>query len=44
MKSNIKYEVAKKIRQLLDDSKKEYGEGWADDDVETQIIELATGE
>lgn len=44
MKSNIKYEAAKKIRQIIEDAKKEYGEGWTDDDVETQIIELVTGE
>ena len=43
-KDNIKFEVAKKIRQLLDDAKKEYGPGWGDDDIESQIIELVTGE
>ena len=43
-RENIKFEAAKKIRQLLDDAKKEYGPGWTDDDIESQIIELVTGE
>lgn len=43
-KANVKYEAAKKIRQLLDEAKKEYGADWDDDDIESQIIELVTGE
>ncbi len=41
-KANMKYEVAKKIRQLLDDAKKAYGPGWEDDGMEEEVMELVT--
>jgi hypothetical protein len=43
-KAMTKFEVAKKIRQMLDEAKKSYGQGWDDDDMEAQIIELVTEE
>lgn len=43
-KANIKFETARKIRQLLDDARKEYGPEWSDDGVEADIIELVTEE
>lgn len=44
-KANVKFELALKIRELLDAAKKEYGSTeWADDDIETSVIELVTGE
>jgi len=41
-KANLKYETAKKIRQLLDEAKKAYGPGWEDDDQESKIMDLVT--
>ncbi|MEO7895888.1 MAG: hypothetical protein ABIR65_01195 [Pseudolysinimonas sp.] len=41
-KANVPFEVAKKIRQLLDEAKKAYGSGWDDADVEGKIMELVT--
>ena len=40
-RENIKYEVAKQIRQLLDESRKQYGpQDWDDDDIESAVCEL----
>jgi len=45
MRANIPFELAKKIRTMLDDARKEYGASeWDDDDVESKIVELVTGE
>jgi hypothetical protein len=44
-RGNVKFEVAKQIRQLLDEAKKTHGftsDEWPD--VEGEIVELVTGE
>lgn len=42
-RSNIKFETAKKIRELLDQARKEYGDiDWEDDGVEGEIIDMIT--
>jgi hypothetical protein len=39
--ANVKFELAKQIRTILDDARKAYGvDAWDEDDVETQICEL----
>lgn len=44
-KANVKYEIALKIRELLDAAKKEYGATeWNDDEMESKIVELITEE
>jgi hypothetical protein len=43
-KLNLKFETAKKIRELLDEAKKAYGSDWEDDDMESSILELVTEE
>ena len=40
-RENIKYEVAKQIRELLDAARKSFGpQDWDDDDIESAICEL----
>lgn len=44
-RSNTKFNVAKAVRQLLDEARKAYGpQAWDDEDLEAQIIELVTDE
>jgi hypothetical protein len=44
-KDNVKYEVALKIRALLDEAAKAYGkQDWEDDNVEAEISELVFSE
>lgn len=44
-KSNVKFDVARKIRELLDAAMKEYGAAeWEDDSMETEISELVFGD
>lgn len=43
MKYNVKFEIAKQIRELLDAARKEYGPTeWDDNDMETEVLELVT--
>jgi len=45
MKENVPFELAKKIRTILDEARKAYGPGeWDDDDVESKIVDLVVGE
>lgn len=45
MKDTVKFAIALQIRKLLDDARKAYGPtDWDDDAVESDIIELVTGE
>ena len=39
-KENTPYELAKAIRKMLDEAKREYGSDWNDDEVEVQVCEL----
>jgi hypothetical protein len=44
-RENVAYDVALKIRALLDEARKAYGpQGWENDDVENQVSELVFGE
>ncbi len=44
-KANVKYELAKQIRQLLDEARRIYGsQEWDDDDLENEILELISQE
>jgi hypothetical protein len=44
-KENVKFELAVRIREMLDAAKKEYGaQDWEDDDVENEVSELVFGE
>jgi uncharacterized protein (DUF1778 family) len=43
-REQIKFRVAKQIRQILDDAAKEYGDDWDIDDVESTICEFAFDE
>lgn len=44
-KQNVAYDVARKIREMLDLAKKEYGaQAWDDDEIENKIAELAFDE
>ncbi len=38
-RETLKYEVAKAIRQLLDQGAKQYGEGWDEDEVLALVTE-----
>jgi anaerobic ribonucleoside-triphosphate reductase len=41
----VKYETAKHIRERLDAARREYGpKTWDEDDVESTILDLVTGE
>ena len=41
VKDNIKFEVSKRIREILEEAKKEYGaKDWDADDVESEIDAL----
>lgn len=41
--SNLQYDLAKKIRELLDGAAKDYGEAqWEADGVEAAILDLVT--
>lgn len=43
--ANLPYEVAKQIRAILDQARKDYGAAdWDGDDVEAKIVELVTEE
>lgn len=45
VKEVLVYETAKKIRQLLDEARKQYGESeWDDNDCEGTVLELVTGD
>lgn len=45
MKENVPFELAKKIRVLLDEARKAYGAAeWDDDGMEEKIVELVTEE
>ena len=45
VKAAIPYEVAKQIRELLDQARKSYGPSdWDGDDIEARVIELVTEE
>jgi len=40
---SVKFEVAKRIRELLDVARKEYGaDEWDGDEVENEVVELVT--
>lgn len=42
---NVPYELAKQIRQLLDEARKQYGPtDWDGDDIEVKIAELVFDE
>lgn len=43
-RDNVKFELAAKMREMLDAAKKQYGEEWDDDSVEEQIAELVFGD
>lgn len=44
-RSTLKYELAKKVRQLLDEARKTYGpEDWESDDIETELADLIFGD
>jgi len=44
-KLNAKYDTAKKIRELLDEARKQYGpQDWDDEDIESQVLELVNEE
>jgi hypothetical protein len=41
----VKFDAAREIRIILDKARDQYGdEAWAEDDMETEIIDLVTGE
>lgn len=43
--TNVKYDLAKKIREILDAGAEHYGaEQWEEDSVESEVLELVTGE
>lgn len=45
MKQNRVFEAAKKIRAILDETRKEYGASeWEDDDKESEVIALVSEE
>jgi hypothetical protein len=45
VKANIKFELAKQIRDLLDAARKDFGaQDWDDNDMENEILELVTSE
>lgn len=45
MRDNKKFELAKKIREMLDTARKEYGaQDWDDNDMETEVLELVTAD
>jgi hypothetical protein len=45
VKDSVKFELAKKIRAMLDEARKQYGPTeWDDDGVESEIVELVTAE
>jgi hypothetical protein len=44
-RTELLFGTAKRIRELLDAAKKEYGaEPWDDDDIEANVLDLVTGE
>lgn len=43
-RENVKFELAKQIRTLLDEARKSYGSDWDEHDVETEICDLVFGE
>jgi hypothetical protein len=44
-RANVPFDLAIKIRELLDDARKKYGPSrWDDDGVEDKIWELVTGD
>jgi hypothetical protein len=43
--ANVKFEVAKRIREVLDEARKAYGpQAWDDADIESEISELVFSE
>lgn len=44
-KANVKFQLAIQIRELLDAAKKQYGsQDWEDDDMESEVLDLVSGE
>ena len=44
-KSNFKYDIAKRIRAILDEAAREYGEAqWEQDSAESEILDLVSGD
>lgn len=44
-RSNVPFDLARQIREMLDTARKEYGPtAWEDDDIETKLQELIFGE